>query len=164
MPYLVGYTPYTPNIQIKHWKSYAQLGSVNRFALCTFWDVCIPHKLRDKNSWPHIPCNSLLKWKKNPFLKQIVTGNENWILYNNVEWKRSWGIWNEPHQPHKGWSSFKEGDTVHVVGLEGSPLLWPPCGKPNNSNKYYYQLINWKQHLTKTSRISQQKTHYLPSG
>ena len=27
------------------------------------------------------------------------------------------------HQPHKGWSSFKEGDIVHVVGLEGSPLL-----------------------------------------
>ena len=25
------------------------------------------------------------------FLKQIVTGDEKWILYNNVEQKRLWG-------------------------------------------------------------------------
>ena len=31
-----------------------------------------------------------------PFLKQIVTGDEKWILYNNVEWKRPWGKGNEP--------------------------------------------------------------------
>ena len=30
------------------------------------------------------------------FKKQIVTGNRKWILYNNVEWKRLWGKWNEP--------------------------------------------------------------------
>ena len=36
-------------------------------------------------------CNSLLKCNKNVlFLKQIVMGNEKWILYNNTEWKRSW--------------------------------------------------------------------------
>ena len=32
---------------------------------------------------------------KIPFLKQIVMGNKNWIPYSNVEWKRSWGKWNE---------------------------------------------------------------------
>ena len=42
-------------------------------------------------------CNSLLKRNENvPFLKQIVTGDKNWILYNNVERKRSWGKRNEP--------------------------------------------------------------------
>ena len=36
--------------------------------------------------------DSLLKSNENvPFLKQIVMGDEKWILYNNVEWKRSWG-------------------------------------------------------------------------
>ena len=25
-----------------------------------------------------------------------MTGDEKWILYNNVEWKRSWGKGNEP--------------------------------------------------------------------
>ena len=35
------------------------------------------------------------KGKKVPFLKQIVTDDEKWILYNNVEWKRSWVKQNE---------------------------------------------------------------------
>ena len=69
-----------------------QLGYVNRF------DVWIPHKLSEKNLLDHISaCDSLLKHNENiPFLKQIVTGDEKWILYNNVEWKRSWGKRNEP--------------------------------------------------------------------
>ena len=31
----------------------------------------------------------------------------------------------------KGWSSFKEGDVVYMMGLEGSLLLWVPSRKPN---------------------------------
>ena len=64
-----------------------QLGYVNRF------DVWVPHKLSKKNLLDHISaCDSLLKHNENVlFLKQIVMGDEEWILYNNVEWKRSWG-------------------------------------------------------------------------
>ena len=64
-----------------------QLGYVHRL------DVWVPHKLSKKNLLDHISaCDSLLKGNENvPFLKQIVTGNEKWILYNNVEQKRSWG-------------------------------------------------------------------------
>ena len=64
-----------------------QLGYVNRF------DVWVPHKLSEKNLLDHISaCNSLLKRNENvPFLKQIVTGDEKCILYNNVERKRWWG-------------------------------------------------------------------------
>ena len=71
-----------------------QLGYANCF------DVWVPHKLREKNLLDHIStCDSLLNHKKIVlFLKQIVTGNEKWILYNNVEWKRSWGKRNEPPQ------------------------------------------------------------------
>ena len=62
-----------------------QLGYVNRF------DVCVPHKLSEKNLLDHIStCDSLLKCNENVlFLEQIVTGNEKWILYNNVEQKKS---------------------------------------------------------------------------
>ena len=69
-----------------------QLGYVNHF------DVWVPHKLSKKNLLDHMSaCDSLLKHNENvPFLKQIVTGNEKWILYNNVEWKRVWGKQNEP--------------------------------------------------------------------
>jgi len=34
--------------------------------------------------------------EKTPFLKQVVTGDEKWIIYNNVERKRSWGKRNKP--------------------------------------------------------------------
>ena len=64
-----------------------QLGYVNRF------DVWVPHKLSEKNLLDHISsCDSLLKHNKNfLFLKQIVMGNEKWILYNNVDQKILWG-------------------------------------------------------------------------
>ena len=60
---------------------------INRFG------VWVPRKLSEKNLLDHIsPYDSILKHNKNiPFLKQIMTGDEKWILYNNVEWKRSWG-------------------------------------------------------------------------
>ena len=57
-------------------------------------DVWVPYKQKKKkNSLNRIfTCDSLLKCNENiPFLKQIVTVDEKWILYNNVEWKRSWG-------------------------------------------------------------------------
>ena len=64
-----------------------QLGYVNHF------DVWVPHKFGERNLLDYISaCNSLLKYNENVlFLKQIVMGNEKWILYNNVDWKRSWG-------------------------------------------------------------------------
>ena len=51
-------------------------GYVHRF------DVWVPHKLRGKKRFDHIStCDSLLKRNENvPILKQIVTGNEKWIL------------------------------------------------------------------------------------
>ena len=64
-----------------------QLGYVNCF------DVWVPHNLSEKNLLDSVStCDSLLKRNENvPFLKQIVTGDEKWILYNNVEQKRLWG-------------------------------------------------------------------------
>ena len=58
-----------------------------------YFDVWVPHKLNKKNLLDLISaCSFLLKRNENvPFLKQIVTGDEKWILYNNVEWKRWWG-------------------------------------------------------------------------
>ena len=62
-----------------------QLGYINRF------DVWVPHKLSKKNLLDRMSTrNSLPKRNENvPLLKQIVMGDEKWILYNNVEWKSS---------------------------------------------------------------------------
>ena len=53
-----------------------QLGYAHHF------DVWVPHKLSRKNLLDHISaCDSLLKRNENiPFLKQIVTGDENWKI------------------------------------------------------------------------------------
>ena len=60
-----------------------QLDYVNRF------DVWVPLKLREENLLDHIStCDSLLICNENtPLLKQIVMGDEQWTLYNNVERK-----------------------------------------------------------------------------
>ena len=50
-----------------------------------------------ENLLAHISaCDSLLKHKEVPFLKQFVMGDEKRILFNNVEEKISWNKQNEP--------------------------------------------------------------------
>ena len=97
-------------------------------------------------------CNSVQKCSENiPVLEQIVTSNEKWMLYNNVEWKRSWGKWNEtPPTTSKAnlhpkkvmlylWCDWK-GVLYYVLFLENQTI---------NSNKYCSQ-INWRQYLTQS--------------
>ena len=69
-----------------------QLGHGNCFGV---WS---PHKLSEETLLDCISaCDCLLKHNENiPFLKQTVTDDEKWTLYNNVEWKRSWGKRNKP--------------------------------------------------------------------
>lgn len=52
----------------------------------------MPHKLTERNKIERISiCNSLLKRPHlNEFLKRLVTGDEKWILYDNVVKKKSW--------------------------------------------------------------------------
>lgn len=63
-----------------------QLGYVNKL------DVWVPHELKEIHLVKRINvCDSLLKRNENhPFLKQLVTGDEKWISYDNVKRKRSW--------------------------------------------------------------------------
>ena len=62
------------------------------------FDVWVSHKLSKKTLLDRISIyDSLLKRNENvPFLKLIVAGDEKWILYNNVEWTRSWDKPSEP--------------------------------------------------------------------
>ncbi|XP_053980666.1 histone-lysine N-methyltransferase SETMAR-like [Hylaeus volcanicus] len=55
------------------------------------YDVWVPHDLTEKNIMDRISISdSLLKRNENdPFLKRLITGDEKWVLYNNVQRKRS---------------------------------------------------------------------------
>ena len=83
------------------------------------------------------------------FFKQIVTGDEKWILYNNVEQMKSWGKWNKPPPttPKAGlhpkkvmlyiWWDWK-GVSYYELLLEKQMI---------NSNKYCSQLHQLKAAL-----------------
>ncbi|CAK9826900.1 Histone-lysine N-methyltransferase SETMAR [Anthophora retusa] len=63
-------------------------------------DIWVPHVLTERNLCRRVDvCDSLLKRHQNdPFLKRIITGDEKWIVYNNVKRKRSWSKKDEPAQ------------------------------------------------------------------
>lgn len=65
---------------------------VKRLGLISKLDIWVPHVLTERNLCSRINvCDSLLKRQENdPFLKRIITGDEKWVVYNNVKRKRSW--------------------------------------------------------------------------
>ncbi|XP_026830642.1 histone-lysine N-methyltransferase SETMAR-like [Ooceraea biroi] len=95
------------------------LGYVSRF------DVWVPHNLTENNLMDRISiCDSLLKRNENnPFLKRIVTGDEKWIVYKNVERKRSWGERDERGKPHQS-KTYTQKESYCVFGGIGKESYW----------------------------------------
>ena len=50
-------------------------------------DMWLPHELKEIHLVKRIDiCDSLLKREQSdPFLKRLITGDEKWIVYNNME-------------------------------------------------------------------------------
>ena len=71
---------------------FKQLGYVNKL------DIWVPHKLNEIHLTKRISiCDSLLKRNETyPFLKRIIMGDEQWVVYDNVVRKRSWRKRDEP--------------------------------------------------------------------
>ena len=85
-----------------------------------------------------------------PFLKQIVTGDEKWILCNNVERKRSWGKWNEP-PPTPPKASLHPKKVVMCIWWDWKGVLYYELLLENqaiNSNKYCSHLDQLKAALS----------------
>ncbi|XP_025263217.1 histone-lysine N-methyltransferase SETMAR-like [Camponotus floridanus] len=55
-------------------------------------DTWVPHLLTERNKLNRmtVALSLLERNKKEPFLDRMVTGDEKWILYNNVQRKRTW--------------------------------------------------------------------------
>ena len=73
------------------------------FGYVNLFDVWVPHKLSEKNLLDHIStCNSVLKRNENiPFLKQIVMGDEKWILTTMWNGRDRGASERNHHQPHQ---------------------------------------------------------------
>ncbi|KFM75697.1 Mariner Mos1 transposase, partial [Stegodyphus mimosarum] len=61
-------------------------------------DTRVPHELKEMHLTQRInSCDLLKKCNKNdPFLKRLITGDEKWVVYNNIQRKRSWSGKGEP--------------------------------------------------------------------
>ena len=85
----------------------------------------------------------LLKCNENVlFLRQIVMGNEKWMLYNNVEQKRLWGKRNEP-PPTTPKASLHPKKVMFCIWWDWKRVLYYELLLENqmiNSNKYCSQL------------------------
>lgn len=119
---------------------------------------CMTSKIKPKYLLGHVfLCDSILFL----VLKQIVTTNEKWILYNNAGRKKQWGKWDRPPQTTtKVWFSFIEGDAVYIMRLEVTPLLWPLLKNPTTySNMYRLQLDELKvENDEKLSELCERKS------
>ena len=76
-------------------------------------------------------------------------GDEKWILYNNVEWKRLWGKWNEP-PPTTPKSSLHPKKVMLCIWWDWKGVLYYellPENQMINSNKYCSQLDQLKAAL-----------------
>nr|KAF6374223.1 hypothetical protein mPipKuh1_009456 [Pipistrellus kuhlii] len=63
-----------------------QLGYIRKL------DTWVPQELKESQLMQRISSCDLLK-KRNendPFLKRLITGDEKWVVYNNIKRKRSW--------------------------------------------------------------------------
>ena len=71
-----------------------QLGYLNKL------DICVSHKLSEIQLTKRTSiCDSLLKRNEtDPFLNRIITGDEKWVVYDNVVQKRSLSKRDEPAQ------------------------------------------------------------------
>lgn len=120
-------------------------------------DVWVPHALSDKNLQDRISaCEALLKRnEKASFLKQIITGDEKWIHYNNVGRKRSWSMTDEAPQ------------TVAKAGLHPKKIMlsvwWDykgvlyyellPQNTTINSTKYCSQIDKLKEEIDRKRSV-----------
>jgi [histone H3]-lysine36 N-dimethyltransferase SETMAR len=71
-----------------------------RLGLISKLDIWVPYVLTERNVCRRVDvCDFLLKHQENGiFLKHIITGDEKWVVYNNIKSKRSWSKKDEPVQ------------------------------------------------------------------
>ncbi|XP_050459528.1 histone-lysine N-methyltransferase SETMAR-like [Cataglyphis hispanica] len=122
-------------------KHLIKMGYANRY------EVWVPHLLTETGLMNRVStCDLLLqRHERNPFLKSLVTGDETWILYQNVSRKCTWSKENRPSTVAKPGLHPKKvllsiwWDWKGVVYYE---LL--PQGETINADKYCNQLDQLK--------------------
>lgn len=114
-------------------------------------DIWVPHLLTEKNKIKRISAAVSLLGRLNneSFLDRLVTGDEKWVLYNNVQRKRTWK------------QSGEHGDAMPKASLHPMKVMlsvwWDckgiiyfeflPAGEMIDSDKYCRQLTNLNREI-----------------
>ena len=130
------------NLNISHTcveRHLKQLGYVNKL------DIWFPHKLNEIQLTKRISiCDSLLKCNEtDQFLKRIITGDEKWVVYDNVVRKRSWSKRDEPAQSTLK-ADIHQSKIVLSVWWDFKGIVYFelfPRNQTINSNVYCRQLM-----------------------
>ena len=89
---------------------------IKRLRLVKKLNIWIPHELKEIHLRNRInACDLHLKRNEfDPFLKQIITGDEKWIVYDNV-------VYNI-----ESWIASKKDYAVCLVKFERCGIFWAP--------------------------------------
>ena len=126
---------------------------LKRLGFISKLDIWVPHILTEKNLCRRVDvCDLLLKRQEyDPFLMRIVTGDEKWVVYNNVKRKRSWSKQDEPAQSTSKADIHQKKVMLSVwwdfKGIVYFELL--PDNTTINSEVYCHQLDNLNDSLKK---------------
>ena len=119
-------------------------------------DIWVPPKLNEIQLTKRICiCDSLLKRNKtDSFLKRVITGDEKWVVYDNVVQKKSWKKRDEPAQSTSKPDIHQKKVMVSVCwdfkGIVYFELL--PRNQTINSNVYCRQLIKLDKEMKEKRR------------
>lgn len=116
-------------------------------------DVWVPHTLTESQLMLRIStCDNLLKRnQKEPFLKFLITGDEKWIVYNNMQRKRSWCKHDE-QAPTTCKPDIHQRKVMLSIWWDYKGVIYfelLPKNETINSNIYCQQLINLNEALQK---------------
>ncbi|GFW06318.1 histone-lysine N-methyltransferase SETMAR [Trichonephila clavipes] len=112
-----------------------QLGYVQKL------DTWVPHELKETHLTQRInSCNLLKKRNENdPFLKRLITGDEKWVVYNNIKRKRSWSQLKQ----HTSKADIHQKKFLLSVWWDYKGIVYfelLPSNRTINSNVYIEQL------------------------
>ena len=128
---------------------YKKIVRNGRLGLVKILGIWISHELKEIHFKKRInACDLHLKRNEfDPFLKRIITGNEKWIVYNNVVRKRSWSKRDEPPQTtskaelHQKKIMLRHNTSLatrqKLLGLAWEVMLHPPYSPDLVPSDYY---------------------------
>lgn len=122
---------------------------LNSLGITKKMDNLIPHELTENNLLNRVMvCQSLLKRNSmKPFLKRMITGDEKWVMYNNIKRRRSWcGPTESPQSVAKPDCHSKK--VLLCIWWDWKGVIYYdllPSGQTINATRYCAQLEELKE-------------------